>query len=239
VRLATRAFIRLVLTQYADLRPSELRFRSNPYGKPEIDLPKSARILRFNLSHTRGLLVGAVTCGREVGVDVEAIDRMVDIEAIANRFFSTTEKVALQSLSVPERRQRFFEYWTLKEAFVKARGEGLSLPLDGFAFVKLDNEGITIKFDPILHEEPGNWHFALFQAELGHLIAVALRRRPDEEGADWRTAVEITSKPFVDGRHGGAAAEKRYTVGAEGEVVALARGLLPDPQQSTCSGPAE
>jgi 4'-phosphopantetheinyl transferase len=232
VRLVTRAFIRLVLTQYADLRPAELRFRSNPHGKPEIDLPKSARILRFNLSHTRGLLVGAVTCGREVGVDVEAIDRMVDIDSIASRFFSATEKVALRSLPPPERRQRFFEYWTLKEAFVKARGEGLSLPLERFAFVKPDDAGIDVRFDPALREDPGDWHFALFQAKLGYVIAVALRRRPDEDGVDWRDAVEITSKPFVDSGYGDPPGEEQLTRGAGEEAARFAQGLLQDTQQS-------
>src|SRR5690606_33310169 len=100
--------------------------------------------LVFNLSHTDGLIACAVSRGREVGVDVEWLDRRGGDIDVADRFFSRYEVQALYAQPPERRRDRFFRYWTLKESYIKARGMGLALPLDRFSF-ELDRGGaITI-----------------------------------------------------------------------------------------------
>ena len=145
--LAARAFVRCVLSQYVEVDPRSWAFASDLNGKPEIAAPAVARSLRFNLSHTDGLLTCIVALHRDIGVDTEAIDRAVDIDAIAGRFFAPSEMFSLQALSPLERRQRFFELWTLKESYLKARSVGLSLPLDKFAFVVDTSGAIDVVFD--------------------------------------------------------------------------------------------
>ena len=196
--LATRAFVRLVLSQYVDVPPASWKFCANPYGKPEIASPEAARSMRFNLTNTDGLLACVVAHDREVGVDVEALDTRADVEKIADRFFSVSEATVLHGLPLAERRRRFFETWTLKESYVKARGLGLSIPLEKFAFLDGPNADIEIKFDPSLGDDPGNWHFSLPRLFDRHVIAVALARRPDEKPAQWRAAVELVIKPFTE-----------------------------------------
>ena len=106
----------------------------NVHGRPEIlDRPAGVPDLRFNLSHTDGLIACAVTIGREVGVDVEHVGRRLTHD-IAGRFFAPREVADLKSLPVAEQPRVFFDYWTLKEAYIKARGFGLALPLGDFAF---------------------------------------------------------------------------------------------------------
>ena len=104
--------------------------------------------VRFNLSHTDGLAVCAVVLKHDIGVDVEHRQRRVVSENIARRFFSPSEVREFESL--PERMQqdRFFQYWTLKESYIKARGMGLSIPLEKFSFHLLKNKPIRISFDP-------------------------------------------------------------------------------------------
>ena len=98
-------------------------------GKPTIAHPKDIAPLSFNLSHTERLIVCLVALDREVGVDAEDTERAGETVEVADRFFSPTEVAALRALPAQSRRRRFFQYWTLKEAYIKARGMGLSLPL--------------------------------------------------------------------------------------------------------------
>lgn len=130
--LVTRAFIRLILSKYQALSPKDWSFSINAHGKPEI---KNALLpLRFNLSHNKDLIICAVCLDRDIGCDVERFDRNVNVSAITRRFFSKDEQSQLNELPEYEQRSKFIEYWTLKEAFVKATGHGISLGLDTFSF---------------------------------------------------------------------------------------------------------
>ncbi len=132
--LITRALVRTMLSRYATVAPADWRFITNEYGRPEVlDRPAGVADLRFNLSHTDGLIACAVTVGREVGVDVERITRAVTHD-IPGRFFAPREVADLRALPEHDQPRVFFDYWTLKEAYIKARGMGLSLPLSDFAF---------------------------------------------------------------------------------------------------------
>jgi 4'-phosphopantetheinyl transferase len=137
--LVTRAMVRMLLSRYAPIAPERWVFSKNSYGRPVIAdaiaaAETEARDLFFNLSHTRGLIVLAVTRGRELGVDVENIAaRTVSLD-IAKHFFSADEVAELARVAPDRQQDRFFEYWTFKESYIKARGMGLSLPLNGFSF---------------------------------------------------------------------------------------------------------
>ena len=122
-----RALVRSVLAGYLDAKPEALRFVHGPHGKPELE---SAGPLRFNFSRsgTFGLL--AVTSGRDVGVDVERVEPRRALGPIADRLFDADEAAELRSLPEARRIHRFFELWTQKEAYAKALGVGLNVPLE-------------------------------------------------------------------------------------------------------------
>lgn len=172
--LVTRALVRTVLSKYADVPPERWRFVTNEHGRPEIDEPAEARWLKFNLSHTHGLIACIVARDREVGVDVEDRDRKGRLLDVADRFFSPPEVQALRALPEDEQLDRFFLYWTLKESYIKARGKGLAIPLSQFSFL-IDSD-ISITFDPRLEDDPERWQFTAMSLGRRHALAASVRR---------------------------------------------------------------
>jgi 4'-phosphopantetheinyl transferase len=170
--LVAHALVRTALSRYADCAPSAWMFTANAYGRPEIAPGQCARPLRFNLSHTRGLVAVGVALGRDIGVDVEHLHpRSFSLDVAAHYF-------------APAERDRFFAYWTLKESYIKARGMGLALPLDQFAF-ELDRDfdhedDIALTVDPRLDDDGRAWWFHQRLITPEHRLAVALRRPPGE-----------------------------------------------------------
>ena len=126
--VAAHGALRVILGGYLACDPRLVAFEHAARGKPFV--PGS--VVRFNLSHSGSVGLVALVSGVEVGCDVEKIRERVPIDELAARFFSASEREALARLPGPERRTAFFACWTQKEAFVKARGEGLTLPLDAF-----------------------------------------------------------------------------------------------------------
>ena len=178
--LLTRALVRTMLSRYAAVPPAGWTFIANVHGRPEIlDRPRGVPDLRFNLSHTDGLIACAVTIGREVGVDVEHIQRRLTHD-VAGRFFAPREVRDLKALPESEQPRAFFDYWTLKEAYIKARGFGLALPLADFAFTLAPPSPPRIAFEPSLDDDPETWQFAQDWPTPHHRLALAVRR----EGAD-------------------------------------------------------
>lgn len=173
--LVTRALCRGTLSRYAGVDPAAWEFVRNEYGRPEISAPALSIPLRFNLSNTKGLIACCVARGYDVGVDVENMDRPGETVRIAGDFFSTAEVRDLLALDEQRQRERFFEYWTLKESYIKARGMGLSIPLDQFSF-HLGGGEIRISFDPRLGDDPTAWQFELFRPSPQHMMAVGVRR---------------------------------------------------------------
>jgi len=176
----TRAHVRTMLSRYAAVAAADWRFVENVHGRPEIfDRPEGAPDLRFNISHTHGLIACAVTIGREVGVDVEHIGRHLTHD-VAGRFFAPAEVTDLRLLPPDDQQRVFFDYWTLKEAYIKARGFGLALPLADFAF-KLSPPGPpAITFEPSLEDDPSTWQFMQDWPTPRHRLGLAVRR----DGAD-------------------------------------------------------
>jgi 4'-phosphopantetheinyl transferase len=127
--IVSRATLRRLLARSLGVVPSSITFQQGQHGKPAL---ATFAELRFNVSHSgdRGLVALAV--GREVGVDIERVRTSVNPLEIAARFFSPVERAALEALSPADRRDAFFACWTRKEAYLKALGLGLSLPLDSF-----------------------------------------------------------------------------------------------------------
>jgi len=174
--LITRALVRTMLSRYAPVLPAAWKFLANVHGRPEIlDRPPGVPDLRFNISHTDGLIACAVTIGREVGVDVEHINRPLTHD-VAGRFFAPAEVADLRKLPEHEQRRAFFDYWTLKESYIKARGFGLALPLADFAF-KLNPPGPpAITFEPALDDDPRTWQFLQDWPTPQHRLGLAVRR---------------------------------------------------------------
>ncbi|MBA3256820.1 MAG: 4'-phosphopantetheinyl transferase superfamily protein [Pyrinomonadaceae bacterium] len=127
-----RGLLRAIIGRYLEIEPSRLRFCYSPHGKPSLAGEFNADALCFNLSHADGLALYAVTRGRQLGIDIERVRADLADEQVAEQFFSPREVAVLRALSGDMQQLAFFNCWTRKEAYIKARGEGLSLPLDQF-----------------------------------------------------------------------------------------------------------
>ena len=125
-----RGLLRIILGYYLGIEPSELRFCYSSRGRPTLAETTGGNRIRFNLAHSLGLALYAVTLGREIGVDLECIRIIDKTEQIVDRFFSDREKAVFRALPLNKKYEAFFTYWTCKEAYLKACGEGLSQPLD-------------------------------------------------------------------------------------------------------------
>ena len=178
--LITRALVRSVLSRYAPLRPAAWTFSANEWGCPAIASPEGQG-LRFNLSNTKGLVCCLVAADRDVGIDVEDVTREGETVSIADRFFSPSEVEELRAQPEERRRPRFFDYWTLKEAYIKARGMGLAIPLDHFSFLLAKDRPIGIAFDPQLVDDASSWQFEQLRPTPNHLVSVAIRRKNEPD----------------------------------------------------------
>jgi 4'-phosphopantetheinyl transferase len=173
---AAHALLRTSLSRYAGAGPTSWTFQVAPGGKPSLVLDEGMPQLSFNLSHTHGLVACAITSGADVGVDVESVGRDVS-DGVAERFFSESENAALrQCATAALRARRFIELWTLKEAYVKAIGKGLSHSLNSIVFDPTDRE--SIRFLPPSDVEGNRWRFALCAPTGAHCLAVAVRHDP-------------------------------------------------------------
>jgi 4'-phosphopantetheinyl transferase len=127
-----RGALRRILSLYVNLQPRDLEFVYGPKGKPELSSGQNPGRIRFNLSNSSDLALLAVVRDQELGVDLEFVKADFGGIEIAERFFSATEVETLFAIDAAERNAAFFACWTRKEAFIKAIGEGLSIPLDSF-----------------------------------------------------------------------------------------------------------
>lgn len=170
--LIARALLRTQLAKHIDRQPQSLVFERGEHGKPVLASDAFIADLQFNLSHAGDWVVLAIATDR-VGVDVEYTPRNNDVMAIADRYFFGSEINELRSFSVDEQRQRFFDYWTLKEAYMKARGEGISLGLSNFGFSVKNNSNISINMNACLNDSPSNWHFFCVTPDTDYRLALA------------------------------------------------------------------
>ena len=186
--LITRALIRTTLSKYAEIAPESWEFRFNSYGKPSIKIPEDQEEIKikippltFNLSHCKGMILCGVSLDIPVGVDVEFIERRTEVANIAGRFFSPSEVRSLRALPVEHQRDRFFDFWTLKESYIKGRGVGLSLSLEAFSFDLSNPDTINFAIDSVLKDLPENWWFALMRPTKTVRAAMALGYSKDKK----------------------------------------------------------
>ena len=177
--IVSRGLLRTVLGRYLNAEPGELCFCYSPYGKPSLAGEFSRSLIKFNLSHSRGVALFAFTRGREIGVDVEFARPDLATDEIAERFFSPREVTMLRALPKAEWREAFFKCWTRKESYIKAVGKGLSLALDQFDVSLAPGEPaalLSTTYDP---EEASRWRLEELQPGDGYEAALAA------EGQDW------------------------------------------------------
>lgn len=177
--VAGRGIQRRLLARYLDADPAALRYRLAHHGKPSLEAPFDAVDLRFNVSNAEDGLLVAVSLGREVGVDLEAVRALGDRDDVARRFFSAPEVEVYDAIAETERDAAFFTCWTRKEAYIKALGEGLSMPLDCFDVTLRPGEPARLLCTRGNPAEAERWSLREMDPGPGWLGAVAV------EGADW------------------------------------------------------
>lgn len=173
--IAARGLLRTILARYLLREPHTLTFSYNAYGKPCLAQMPQNYELSFNLTHAHGMALYAITRNCAVGVDVEYIQRQMEWESVAERFFSPYEVRMLKAVSPDMRHVAFFNCWTRKEAYIKARGMGLSLELDSFdvtlapgepaALLNIREEGQHISNWSLYDLYPGEAYIAALAVE--------------------------------------------------------------------------
>ena len=180
--VAARALTRAALSRYAPVDPRAWTFEQTELGKPQVAGPPGMPPLQFNVSHTQGLVVCLLAHARAVGVDVEFLDRRSDIALLSQRCLSAAEQQALWALPESAQARRFLVHWTLKEAYLKARGIGLGLPLAEITILAADDPATLagpptgFALGPGVGDEPARWQLARCHLTPEHVAAVAIER---------------------------------------------------------------
>jgi 4'-phosphopantetheinyl transferase len=142
--IAGRGLLRTILGYYSGIEPGDLQFCYSSHGKPSLAETFKGSRIRFNLAHAHGFALYAVTFDREIGVDLEYIKPIAEAARIVHRFFSDQENTAFHTFTSDEKLEAFFRYWTCKEAYLKACGEGLTHPLDQIEISLVPGEPATL-----------------------------------------------------------------------------------------------
>ena len=175
--VAARGILRELLGAYLTLPPAQIRFRYAEHGKPALDANPSDSVLQFNLSHSGSLAIYGFSLGRRLGVDVEKIRPQLAGEDIARRYFAAREDAELQALPMQRRAEGFFLCWTRKEAYIKAHGAGLSLPLDSFTVSLTPGRAAELQSD-----DSDDWALRSLEPGPGFVGAMVA------EGRNWRSS---------------------------------------------------
>lgn len=177
--IVARGVLRALLGHYVESDPSQIQFGYNAYGKPALVGPARGTSVCFNLSHSGELAVYAFTLERQIGIDVEHMRANIDHQEMARRCFSPYERAVLQGLPLEEQREAFYRCWTRKEAYIKAMGRGLSMPLDQFDVSLapgMPTALLTSREDP---QAVNRWSLRELPPEADYVGAVAV------EGTNW------------------------------------------------------
>jgi 4'-phosphopantetheinyl transferase len=176
---AARALLRTILAGYLGTDPKSVSFAYSPREKPSLG-PAHAGSVTFNISHSGGIALLAFARKREIGIDVERVRSDFDVEAIARRFFSAHEQDQLAALPKEEKFDSFFRCWTRKEAYIKATGDGLSLPLHQFDVSIVPGNGDALLSTRPDDSEAALWSLREIPAGAGYVAALCAR------GREWR-----------------------------------------------------
>lgn len=175
--LVGRGLLRHALSCYADVAPARWTFTVGEKGKPGLGGPTGAPRLRFNLTNTEGLAACAIALGRSVGIDAEAAGRIADLPAIAAVALSEREAADLAARPPREREERLLQYWTSKEAYLKATGVGLGVVPPRAVSLELGaGGGVRLQLGPEVSDRAGRWHLVRVAAPPPHVVALAVER---------------------------------------------------------------
>ena len=174
-----RGLLRSILGDYLAMEPQHLEFRYGPHGKPHLTGQRGGSELCFNLSHANGLAIYAITRNRSIGVDLEQMRAEVQHEVLAGQFFAPGEVADLRALPASKREQAFFACWTRKEAYVKAKGGGLSIPLEHFEVSLQPGAPVRLVSAEEGPAEASRWSLRELNPVPGYAAALCV------EGHDW------------------------------------------------------
>ena len=178
--VVARGVLRNILSRYLNIESAQLHFCYDAYGKPALSETCGTSSLRFNISHAHGLALYAFAFNRAVGIDIEYIREDIALEQIAAQFFSPREVAILRALPENEKRRGFFNCWTRKEAYIKAMGHGLSMPLDQFVVSLAPSEPAALLSVIDNPQEALRWSIKELTLDAAYVAAVAV------EGHDWQ-----------------------------------------------------
>jgi len=177
--IVARGVLRAILGLYLNRAAQTVSFRYGSHAKPPLACESGGNALHFNMSHSRGVALYAITRGRAIGIDLEFIREDLEVDQVAGRFFSQREIATLRALPAGLRRYAFFLCWTRKEAYIKARGEGLSLPLDQFDVSLIPGEPAVLLRTQPDPDEALRWSLRELSIGPGYASALAV------EGHGW------------------------------------------------------
>lgn len=177
--IVARGCLRMILSHYLAVAAEELDFCYNTFGKPSLASPYATSGLTFNLAHSGEFALYALAYKRQVGVDIEQIRLDLAYEQLAGQVFSLAEQQSLQDILAAQRREAFFNGWTRKEAYIKAQGKGLSLPLDQFTVTLAPDELPRLVSTQHAPDEAARWSLQAVTPASGYVGAVVA------EGHDW------------------------------------------------------
>lgn len=172
--IAAHGCLRDILARYHHWEPGQLNFSTNDYGKPALSTDPSGRSMDFNLSHSEDLALVAVTWERKVGIDLERFRQGISAQVIARQYFSSSEFAELLALPSEQREIGFFNCWTRKEAYIKAQGLGLSLPLESFDVSLNPNEPAILQATRPDPKEAAKWTLLSLEVSPDYAAALAV-----------------------------------------------------------------
>ena len=177
--LVGRALLRTVLSHCTGVAPEQIKLAREAYGRPYLPPSGQDPPPQFSLSYTEGLVAAVLVVEGRIGIDVEYISRNTDCLEIAHKYFSPCEYTELEQLPEIQMKERFFELWTLKEAYIKARGLGLNLALDKVNFNFSDNSSTQITVTSAMMSEGEYWQVRLLSPSTLHKAAVCICQNVD------------------------------------------------------------
>lgn len=177
--IVARGTLRSILSRYLFVPPSQHQFNYGPYGKPRLDEPGGGTSLHFNISHAHNLALFAFTRHRDLGIDLEYIRESASGPDVAERFFSSQEVASLRGLPTESWTQGFFNCWTRKEAYIKATGNGLSIPLNQFAVSLVPGEPAAMLATAHNDREAVRWSIREISPAPDYVAAIVV------EGTKW------------------------------------------------------
>ena len=175
--IAGRGLLRLLLGNYLGLEPAGIRFEYGLHGKPALAGQGGTRRLEFNLSNSNEMAVYGFSWDAPLGIDIEYVRPLPDMDDFARRFFTPAECELIHSLSIQEKQDAFFRLWTCKEAYLKANGSGLAIPLDQVGVAFTAGTDATLIFMDGGPQPDGQWQLQLFTPVPAYQAALAFNRQ--------------------------------------------------------------